>query len=185
MYRSTNFVFNHNRCDFICSKKTTVSIWNPWLLKPRTLRTICNTNLCTNFISFNLKFSFSIIHIVFALCWTQRNTKKVTRTKAGDKRICECKSGAIWRINKWYPPIQNPLMFLSRKVESHCKFISHLQFALQCLSKKLVFKTDMNQIFQMRYYEALQIKGLQSYKLSKLGKNGDGPRASIEHSDFS
>ena len=122
-------------------------------MKPRTLRTTRNTVLCTNFISFNLKFSFSIIHIVFALCWTQRNTKKVTTTNAGDKRICECKSGAIWRINKWYPSIQNPLMFLSRKV--HCKYLqpfySHwLCYVCHCNLAVIVTVNDSTQNIQWR-----------------------------------
>ena len=47
------------------------------------------------------------------------------------------------------------------------------------------FQTDMNQIFQMRYYEALQIKGLQSYKPSNFTKTKDGPPASLDQSDFS
>ena len=36
----------------------------------------------------------------------------------------------------------------------------------------------------MRYCEALQMKRQQIYKLSKFPKFGDGPRASLEHSNF-
>ena len=43
-----------------------------------------------------------------------------------------------------------------------------------------ILQTDRNQIFQMWYYEALQTKGLQSYKPSKFGKTGDGTRAAGE-----
>ena len=82
---------------------------------------------------------------------------------------------------------------------------------IQCLSIKLVFwlfmmwkkgywrghklssksclifqlQRDMNQIFQMSYYEAMQFIGLQSYNPSKFIKTEDGPRASLAHNDFS
>ena len=46
-------------------------------------------------------------------------------------------------------------------------------------------QTDMNQIFKMRYYEALQTKELQSYKPSYFTKIRFGPWASLEHSNFS
>ena len=61
--------------------------------------------------------------------------------------------------------------------------IKHVKSHAMALAFSL--QIDMNQIFQMKYYEALQIKGMQSYKPSKFAKNEDRPRASIEHSDFS
>ena len=42
----------------------------------------------------------------------------------------------------------------------------------------------MNQIFQMRFYGALQTKGLQSYEPLKFTKAKDGPNASLDHSDL-
>ena len=69
------------------------------------------------------------------------------------------------------------------KVRAVQEGISYLQSPAMILILQL--QTDMNKIFQMRYYRALQIKGLQSCKPSKFAKNGDGPRASIEHNDFS
>ena len=64
-----------------------------------------------------------------------------------------------------------------------CSKIGLLQIEIKFLKRPagiLIFRlqTNMNQIFWMKYYEALQTKGLQSYKPSKFTKIGDGPRAS-------
>ena len=58
---------------------------------------------------------------------------------------------------------------------------------LKIPNKILIFllQIDINQIFQMRYYGALQTNQLQSYKPSKLDKTRDGPQASLEHDNFS
>ena len=60
---------------------------------------------------------------------------------------------------------------------------------LKSPARILIFwlKTGMYKVFQMRYYEALQTKGLQIYKPSKFTKTEDRPRprASLEHSNFS
>ena len=57
--------------------------------------------------------------------------------------------------------------------------IKYLKRAARILIFKL--QIDMNQIFQMRDYRALQIKGLQSYKPANFSKTKDGPWASFKH----
>ena len=69
------------------------------------------------------------------------------------------------------------------KVRAVQEGISYLQSPAGILIFQL--QTDMNQIFQMNYYEAMQFIGLQSYNPSKFIKTWVGPQALLAHSDFS
>ena len=51
-------------------------------------------------------------------------------------------------------------------------------FQIRAMALAFSLQSDMNQIFQMRYYEVLQTKELKSYKSSNFAKIKDGPRAS-------
>ena len=73
--------------------------------------------------------------------------------------------------------------FLWYKIRIICEGISYLQSPARFLIFWLQTDTYESDFFNEVLW-SLQTKGLQSYKLSKFTKTGEGPRASLEHNDF-